>query len=303
MGCPLMLMILILGLWKRMTSMLKVIVCTFFALVTAVALGDVHMGHNKGGKLERMVDVAVKGECVKAADRMSGVLKTELEDQLNKKFDAKSAEIDRLAKEHISFLTDKINFLTILVTVVFAFFGISSIVVTVTSSKKLIEYIDAYNAMCEKSNRAVEAIAVAEKKMFRVQSRTCYHVAKNALVLYKSLNQTSPTTEPEKEKRERAVRRENLKAFLINLRYGMRYALDAGDNASVYNYVTNINPLLEALKINNGANDIKSLHNSFAKSRWPDSKEILNALSSMAIRAKMKDALLKSYADLLDMFS
>ena len=62
MGCPLMLMILILGLWKRMTSMLKVIVCTFFALVTAVALGDVHMGHNKGGKLERMVDVAVKGE-------------------------------------------------------------------------------------------------------------------------------------------------------------------------------------------------------------------------------------------------
>lgn len=282
---------------------MKVIFCSVFALVVIVSWGGVHGVHTGEAKIERLIDARVKKEVSKIADSINVKMNAEVERKVENKFKSKESNIDRLAKEHISFLTDKINFLTILVTVVFAFFGILSMVVTVASSKKLIEYIGAYNAMCEKSNRAVEAIAVAEKKMFRVQSRTCYHVAKNALVLYKSLNQTSSITEPEKEKKERAVRRANLKAFLTHLRYGIRYALDAGDNAYAYNYVTNINPLLEILKENNGANDIKSLHNSFAKSRWPDSHDISNALNSMAISARMREALLKSYLDLLNMFS
>ena len=283
--------------------MTKAIFFSVFALVAIVSWGGVRKVHAGDETIERLIDAVVQREVSKFADSMNAKMNAELERMVEDKFESKETKIDRLAKEHISFLTDKINFLTILVTVVFTFFGISSIVVTVTSSKKLIEYRDAYNAMCEKSNRAVEAIAAAEKKMYRVQARTCYHVTKNALAVYKSLNETSPVAEPEKEKKERAVRRENLRAFLSIMRYGVRYALDAGDNSLVYNYVTNINPLLESLKENNGENDIRSIHNLFARSRWPDSNDISNALNSMAIRVRMRDALLQSYSDLLSMFS
>ena len=197
MACQLMHTIRSEGRWRGTIKIMKAIFCSVFALVVIVSWGGVHGVHTGEEKIERLIDARVKKEVSKIADSINVKMNAEVERKVENKFKSKESNIDRLAKEHISFLTDKINFLTILVTVVFAFFGISSIVVTVT----LIEYRDAYNAMCEKSNRAVEAIAVAEKKMFRVQSRTCYHVAKNALVLYKSLNQTSSITEPEKEKK------------------------------------------------------------------------------------------------------
>ena len=180
--------------------MMKATFCSFFVLVAIASWGGAYTCDEK---IECLINVAVRREASKIANSMNAKMNAELERRVENTFESEEAKINRLAKEHISFLTDKINFLTILVTVVFALFGISSIVVTVSSSRKLIEYRDAYNAMCEKSNRAVDAIAAAEKKMYRVQARTCYHVTKNALAVYKSLNETSPTAEPEKEKKER----------------------------------------------------------------------------------------------------
>lgn len=223
--------------------------------------------------------------------------------ELNKQLKGKSLELDKIASEHISFLTDKVSYLTVLVTVVFSLFGISSIIVTIASSKKLLEYRDAYKEAREEMNRALTAIDCAEKKMYKVQSRTCYHVAKNALVIYKSMNKIALEEGEAREKDERGVRRENLKSFLSHLRYGMRYAIDAGDSSFVYNYVTNINPLLVSVENEVGQGDIRGMRNSLSKAHWPDKREVSSALNNAAISAKMRDSLLKAYTDLQNLFS
>ena len=288
MACPSMPMILFAGRWKRMIDMsLRFLLVVAFAFTSHSAICDV----------QRLADQSVMIENNADYKQINVYIQRSLNEQLKEK----SLLLDKIATEHISFLTDKVNFLTILVTVVFALFGISSVVVTIASSKKLMEYRESYKEACEKMSKAIAAIGCAEKKMYKVQSRTCYNVARNIGVMYKSMNKNALDDGEEREKEGRGIRRENLRSFLSHLRYGLRYAIDAGDYSFVYNYVTTLNPLLESLKNDVGLEDMRSVRNSSSRAHWPDKREVASALNSAAISVKMREALLGAYANLLNL--
>lgn len=197
-------------------------------------------------QVKNLIDDATNTVCSMAFERIE-LKSKQKEDSLNK-----------LAKEHISFLTNKLSFLSIVITVAFGVLALVAVAVPVFTAIKFAEYKGCYQEVKTKVDESISQMRSLELIVQKMQRESFCHLANSYYLRAK--------TEAEQYKiallsgsAAPASRQSMLRAYCADMLQGMSYSCNGNALIQIYRILLTVMMVGVLIKTPNGRQDASAV--------------------------------------------
>lgn len=208
-------------------------------------------------------------------------------------------ELNRLAKDHISFLTNKLSFLSILITIVFGVLSVVAVAVPIIAGMKLSEYKNDIRDIRTKAESAVAHLEGLEKAVRKAQKESLQHLAKSYYLRAKE----------ECEHYRAAVlgggvpqktRQSMVRAYCLDLLQGLNYSCRGDAVNLLYRMLQTAMMFSLMLKTSIGSSDAACVARDHKAVLEVSISEIEKKVSKVAIKARSAGLAMKMLVCFLD---
>ncbi len=207
--------------------------------------------------------------------------------------------LNNLAKEHISVLTNKLSFLSILITVVLGLLALVAVAVPVITAIKFSEYKGDYLEVKAKAEESVSKMKKLEQCVQEMQRDSLCHLAKSYYLRakidaeqYKVALMSGGTTP--------ATRQSMLQAFCTDTLQGLSYSYKGNAVNQIYRILSLVMMVDVLIKTANGMFDAKAIALNQKLALEINIAEIESKISKVTVKGRSAQLAIKLLIDFLD---